>query len=72
MENLRNYLETDGAAAKENNDFTPYIESRVNAMMKTCANDTNWDLEEKDMSSDNFGWFANCVRNNVFNNKALN
>ena len=72
MEHLRLYLENDGAEAQSNNDFTPFVQHKVNQVLNSCANETQWSLEEKDVEHANFGWFANCVRNNVFMSTALN
>ena len=69
MDNLRSYIDTEGSAALENSEFTPFVQQRVNGMLERCAQDTEWD---RDTSSESFGWFANCVRNNVFNSPALN
>ena len=72
MENLKTFIESDGAEAQSNNDYTPFIQSQVNSIMSRCAENTQWSLEEKDTAHENFGWFANCVRNNVFKSPALN
>jgi len=72
MENLRSFLENDFADAKQNNDFTGVVESSINSVLNRCAEDTEFPLAEKEWDHANFGWFANCVSNNVFIHPVLN
>ena len=58
--------------ARENKDYTFHVQSKLEDVFQTCAQDTEFPLEDKDFSHESFPWFANCVKNNVFMNPVLN
>ena len=72
MENLRPFMEGDFSSAAESNDYNSFVQSRVNRVLNRCAEETQWSVEEKNFDDENFGWFANCVQNNVFLDNVLN
>ena len=72
-EQIKEFMQVDqDELAKSNKDFTFFTRSQLNKVMQACAADNSYDLDEKETESSNFGYFANCVKNNVFMNKTLN
>ena len=73
MENIKEFLSQDFSEHEaSNNDFTSHVQAHLTKTMNRCAEDTQFSVEEKDFDNENFVWFANCVRNNVFVNPVLN
>ena len=72
-DDLKNYLAQDVASLEESNkDFTPHVQKSLAGIFSQCAQDTEYPHGENNTDHENFGWFANCVRNNVFVNPVLN
>ena len=72
-DNLKAYLERDRESiAGEYKDYTFHIHNKMKSVMQACASDTEFDLASKKYSSENYPWFANCVKNNVFMTPSLN
>ena len=73
MENMKEFLSQDFSEHEAaNNDFTSHVQVHLNRTLNRCAEDTQFPLEERDFGHENFSWFANCVKNNVFVNQVLN
>ena len=71
MENIKTFLSQDFSEHEAaNNDFTSHVQAHLNKAVDRCAEDTQFSRE--DMDGENFVWFANCVKNNVFVNPVLN
>ena len=57
---------------KDYPEFTNFVSASLKKVMKTCARDTEYSLADNDTESENYPWFKNCVRNNVFLSPTLN
>ena len=73
MENFKQFMEKDTSdLASEHKTYTFYAQAKLADVMESCAKDTDFPLEEKNVDHGSFPWFANCVKNNVFLNPTLN
>ena len=58
--------------AAESQDISEHRLAVLKQEMNRCAKDTEFDLSERDTESDNFPYFALCLKNAVAINTVLN
>ena len=73
MDSVRDFLNVDWSEAQKRfPDFTEHKQYELKQSMNQCATDTGFDLAEKDVESENFAYFAMCMRGQVVLNQSLN